>query len=250
MHEPTLLPPDPDTRRRRGMIVAVLAAAVLATGVAGWLLLTSAWGSSANGGGIESSSSPSDLSRDSASSSASAATGTTRLQLTSDKQVAASASYSFAEPIAQVSLTVPPQPEAAQDQGFDPTVSSVRVTVEGRPERTVPGTLVGGDSISVPLPAGTTKVRLDYLAEGVVVRSVPSSEGRAVVLLTPLAVTSAAETTNLVVIRDSGVLNLGCETAGSAMTACGLETDAGWQVALNSGTGPTRVLAGVDLTEE
>jgi len=250
MHEPTLLPPDPDTRRRRGLIVAVLTAAVLATGLAGWLLFTSASGSLANSDVSQQPNGVGGESTGSTDARAPAATGTTRLRLTSDLEIAASASYSFAEPIDQIWLTVPTQSDAAQEQGFAPVVDQLRVTVRGRPERHVPGGLVDGDRVSVPLPAGTTNVHLDYLTEGVVVRSVPSSNGRALALLTPLEITSSAQTTNLVIIKDSGVLNLGCEVDDSTMMACGLETDAGWQVAVDSAMGSTRVLAGVDLNEQ
>jgi len=249
MHEPNLLPTDPDTRRRRGAIVVLLAAGVLAAGVAGWLLFASALGSFSDSPRPASPTRPASEAASSKAPGAAAASGTTRLQLTPEGEMSVSSSYSFGQAVDQIWLTVPEQSDASSAQSFAPSITRMQVSVPGRPERRISGQLVAGSRISVPIPADATEVKFEYVADGVVVPSIPSSRGRAVALLTPLEVRSKAQTVTTVIIEDSGVIGLGCEVDGSAMTACGSETDRGWQVTVDSAMGDTRIVAAVNLAQ-
>jgi hypothetical protein len=249
MHEPNLLPTDRETRRRRGAIVALLAAGVLAVGVGGWLLLASALGSFSDSLRPASPTRPSNESASSKAPRAAAASGTTRLQLTPEGEISVSSSYSFGKAVDQIWLTVPEQSDASSAQSFDPSITRMRVSVPGRPERRISGQLVVGSRIGVPVPADATEVKFDYVVDGVVVPSIPSSRGRAVALLTPLEVRFNAQTLTTVIVEDSGVIGLGCEVDGSAMTACGSQADGGWQVTVDSAKGETRIVAAVNLAQ-
>ncbi|MBA2445334.1 MAG: hypothetical protein H0V49_08395 [Nocardioidaceae bacterium] len=246
MHEPTLLATDRETRRRRGLIVALLAAAVVGAGVGGWLLFASALGSLSAPSAASPAPAPEGTgTRPSAALEASA---TTRVRLTPDKGLAVSASYVFSEPAGQIWLTVPPESEGV-GRDFTPAITHLQVSVPGRPQRKVSGQLVAGSRISVPIPVDATEVTFEYLVEGAVQRSIPSSRGRAVALLTPLNVTSRADIDNTGILEGSEVISVGCEINGSAMTACGSGSDQGWQVTIDSAMGDTRIVAGLDLAQ-
>lgn len=246
MYEPNLLPSDRDTRRRRGVIVALLAAGVVVVGLGGWWLLASALGSSPDATRPTSQTSPEGQARSQAPEPA-AVTGTARLQLTPEGIISVMASYSFEEGVNQFWLSVPPPSDAARDQRFAPSISGLRVSVPGRQVREISGRLGFGSRINVPIPADATEVSFEYLVDGVVVSSVPSTAGRAAALLTPLDVRSATRTVTTLVVEDSGVIGLGCQVDDSPVTACGSETDSGWQVIVDSAMGDTRIVAAVDL---
>ena len=258
MHEPTLLPVDEDTVRRRVAISAMLAVGVLASAVGGWLLFAHALSSSggqtgtnftARSGAASETGSPSSPPR-SLDPATAGTRGTTVLRMSSRGTLIASASYTFKQSPEQIWLSVPPQPSSASGHGFAPVITHLRISVPGRPTREISGEFVEGSSVSVPIPADTAEVRMAYAADGVVVRSKPSAQGRAVLLLTPVEVRTGAKTMTKFVFADARVISFGCEVNGSPATACGSRNEGGWQVIVDSTLGDIRIVAGIDLAQQ
>lgn len=184
MYEPTLTAADAQTRRRRGATVALLALGVLAAGFQGWLLLSGAPEAAPDSPVSYTSSERGSEEGGKPSRPAPAARATAHVRITPDEDLAVSASYSFSQPVGQVWLTVPPGLGKTGHE-FSPSITRLRVSIPGRPERRISGALRIGSHISVPIPVDATEVHFEYLVKDAVTRSIPSSRGRAVALLTP-----------------------------------------------------------------
>jgi hypothetical protein len=165
---------------------------------------------------------PSDESESSASSAGSSVS-TSTVDIVDDGDVHVVMELHFAAPVDHLTLQVP---EGAWSGGeFDPVVDGIELDIAGD-QLSQEETLTTGQQISVALPAGTVRLRLQYDATGTFAASTPSTAGRGLVLLTPLAVT-ARDTLAQVEVRDDRVLNLGCVGTGE-LTACGTRDGDTW----------------------
>jgi len=153
-----------------------------------------------------------------------------------------SASISFTTTSRALHLSVPSRTGLAA--GFEPRVEDVRVIADGRTVATVP-TMGAGDTRTVMLPEGASKIRLEYSGTGTFRRTGPVAEGRGLTLLTPLVVAEGETHGVALTVDDRAVLNVGC-LAGDEMTTCGTTTPKGWVV--ETGAGHADVVAQVDLT--
>ncbi len=88
-------------------------------------------------------------------------------------------------------------------------------------------------------------VRIGYLVSGIIVRSDPSTAGRALALATPLRVTPTGAS-RTVEVRGVEIDNLGCLAGTGRLTACGSRSGSGWSVTIERGS--TDVLAQLTLT--
>lgn len=146
----------------------------------------------------------------------------------------------FSTPRDHLTLRVP---EAAWAAGeFEPVVDGMTLEVDDR-RLHLEDALEAGERRSVPLPADTAEVRLEYDATGTFVASTPSSPGRGLVLLTPLTVEERATLSQVEVIDDR-VLNLGCVGTGE-LSACAIRDGEAWIA--SPAADADQVIAQVDL---
>ncbi|MGZ4460464.1 MAG: hypothetical protein ACXVW9_15195 [Nocardioidaceae bacterium] len=111
------------------------------------------------------------------------------------------------------------------------------------------GTMLPGQSTTIELTGGATRVTVGYDVHGAVVRSQPSSAGRALALLTPLEVDQVPGVRTQVRLTSPEVLNVGCVAPGGALHTCGAQVGQTWVV---DGTAPqpvAEVVAQVDTTK-
>jgi hypothetical protein len=107
--------------------------------------------------------------------------------------------------------------------------------------------LQSGDNVRLALPPGTRTADLSYHAVGVMKLNEPSTAGRALVLVTPLIVNPTYDLYGTVSVHSPAVTNVGCSTAGGALTACGTRIPDGWRVTAPPGQGGVNVLAQITL---
>ena len=127
-------------------------------------------------------------------------------------------------------------------------IRDVKVTVDGREVDEQVGPLASGERGTLTLDKASRTFRLDYVVEGAVQRSQPSTTGRALVDLNGLTVRKASGP-RLVMVRpgDTGaVLSLACGSSGVA-EPCGREGDKGWSVRLSDTAADDDVVASVNL---
>ena len=101
---------------------------------------------------------------------------------------------------------------------------------------------------ALPLPGGSSRLRLTYVLEGSVLLSDATVPGRALAVFSPL--TGSAAGTGPVVVRleGNGLLNVACPVAeGAAPDPCGHQSDGSWVVSLPD-EGPGLVLVQLDLS--
>lgn len=126
----------------------------------------------------------------------------------------------LAEPTDTLALAPPAVAEAGGDFAeLQPQATAVQISAGDQPV-TVPGRGVVQAPVSVPV-RGVTHVEMRYVLQGVVVRSVPSTAGRAIGAVGPL--TSGLDPTLPVLVTTSGatVLGLSCPLLELTQRACG-----------------------------
>ena len=98
-----------------------------------------------------------------------------------------------------------------------PIIESVQLTVGGRPVPLAQETVIRTREVQLPSP--TTTMELRYVVRGTVVRSVPSTSGRALAAVMPLVVSGEA---GAVVVRTSSqaVLNITCPLLSGTAQLC------------------------------
>jgi hypothetical protein len=146
--------------------------------------------------------------------------------------------------VRELQLAVP------QRRGVTATLQPVldEVTVEtGGQEVPVGSTLHRGDRTTVPLPGRTTQAVVRYAATGVVLRSEPSTAGRALALATPLVIAQATGLPSQVDIESVMALNVGCVDLVGTMTGCGSRTSSGWTVETSPAEPYADVVVQLDL---
>jgi hypothetical protein len=129
---------------------------------------------------------------------------------------------------------------------LEPAVGHVTVEAGGR-EVPVGTTLRQGDRTSVSLPGRTTQAVVRYAATGVVLRSEPSTAGRALALATPLVIAQATGLPSQVDIESVMALNVGCVDLVGTMTGCGSRTSSGWTVETSPAEPYADVVVQLDL---
>lgn len=87
-----------------------------------------------------------------------------------------------------------------------------------------------GGTVTVRLGQPTASLALGYSVTHAVVRSEPSTAGRALALVTPLRMADATAPPRSVEVHAPAVRNLGCVQAVEPMVACGVRTTFGWSV--------------------
>lgn len=140
------------------------------------------------------------------------------------------------------------RPAEIGDSDGSTVIRDLTVTVDGREVDEQVGPLASGESGTLTLDKASRTFRLNYVVEGAVQRSQPSTSGRALVDLNGLTVRKASGP-RLVMVRpgDTGaVLSLACGSAGVA-EPCGREGDKGWSVKLSDAAADDDVVASVNL---
>jgi len=149
---------------------------------------------------------------------------------------------------ARSSLTVSIPVRSAPADRFDPRVDQVRVHADGRPEAGLTAPLVRGGTHTFTFAGPATSVVLEYSVEGAVVATPSSAQGRALALVTPLAIEGAVGMASRLEVERDGVLNLGCSADGAPMTACGADDGGRWTVGRGVFYPVADVIAQVDLS--
>ena len=152
-----------------------------------------------------------------------------------------SAAFMFTTNASALHLSVPKRNGLVA--GFHPRVGNVRVLAGGRTFE-LDGSLSPGDTETVPLPAGTSEVRVEYSSTGTFRLSTPSVDDRGLALLTPLSIRESGGKRVRIEVADPRVTNIGC-VLGKVMSTCGATDGAGWTV--DSDTGQVDVLAQLEL---
>ncbi len=148
----------------------------------------------------------------------------------------------FRSPRSRITLSIPRR--SGTTGQFAPKIRSLRVQADSF-QRRIPGTLSVGDSRVVRLPRRSGAVQVEYSATGATAWSRPAPPGRALVLVTPLAVPQAGGLSWRLQIAAPRVLNLGCVTAAGALDSCGTRSGRRWTA--TGGRGVRDVVAQVDL---
>lgn len=129
---------------------------------------------------------------------------------------------------------------------FTPVASRLVVSVAGQHGSSLDA-LTPGPPVTVHLSAPATKVALHYTVTGAVTRSRPSAPGRALVLVTPMAVGGTRGLPSRLVIVSPGVLNVGCVHGSDELSTCARRNHDGWIVRGQSSGSTSDVVAQVDL---
>jgi hypothetical protein len=153
----------------------------------------------------------------------------------------------FDKPVSSVTLTVPKQAAIAGGGEFDPRIGNLQILMGDGPPMNVRQSLRPGTSVTVTLPAAVTRLDVVYVAYHAIVRSAPSSQHRAVALVTPLALTSTSELTSTLHIAGDNVTNIGCTKPDGSSQSCGSESSDGWTVTRTPQQQRDTVIAQLDL---
>jgi hypothetical protein len=172
---------------------------------------------------------------------------TSDVSFKSDLSVRASLQVRLDTPVREVTFSVPDTREVAGGE-LAPRVSNIRISLEQGRDIPVRDVLTPGAILEVDLPAATTRFQVIYRADEAIVRSKPSTTGRAAALATPLQVRTPAAMTTTLRLQGSSVLNMGCSLPSGAAEACGrTSTDGGWTVTHGPEEQDVAVLAQLDL---
>lgn len=137
--------------------------------------------------------------------------------------------------------------------GYDdvnPVVSQLHVVADGREIDVDPGQLSGTGAKGIALGSPSTVIHLRYVTDGGVIRSTPSSSGRALVLANPLVARVDAPVQRDVIRLDGPqVLSLSCGLGGQLPQPCGRPAHRGWRVLLEPAEADSVVLGQVDLPD-
>jgi len=159
------------------------------------------------------------------------------------------------QPVRELTL----RPRAVDDiTGAVPRIRRLEVTADGDPVPTAsdPRSESARTGLRVNFDDAVTTVHLRYATRGGVVRSEPSTSGRALVVANPVSVvtdsaagSTASDPDELGVVRlaGAGVLSLSCASAQQLPEPCGRPDGTGWRVQLATGDRTATVLAQVDL---
>lgn len=172
--------------------------------------------------------------------------GTTTLSLAGGGLLRASEVLDFRT--AQPNLVLSVAPGVGIARQFHPQVGGLSVRWDGHRLQSH-GTMLPGQSTTIELTGGATRVTVGYDVHGAVVKSRPSSAGRALALLTPLEVDHVPGIRTQVRLTSPEVLNVGCVAPGGALHTCGAQVGQTWVV---DGTAPqpvAEVVAQLDTTK-
>jgi hypothetical protein len=130
---------------------------------------------------------------------------------------------------------------------FQPIVSDIRLAPGEGIDVHVQGKLEPGAVRRIRLPEATTRIRLDYRADNVIILSEPSTAGRAAALATPLQVRVPVAMRTTLRLKEGSVMNIGCSYPSGAAEACGRTISGGWTVTHEPQEQDVAVLAQLDL---
>lgn len=173
----------------------------------------------------------------------------THASITSDDTMSMAVHVTFPNAVSRLSLAAPEY--RGDDFRFEPEIRDLHVLVDKQPSQILPKDLRVGATTTVSLPVATKVVVLKYEEVGGLLRTKPSSAGRAIAWLAPLTVTAigdrSRDRSSTVTISGSRVLNLGCAAPGDPLKTCGSHTPGGWRVGPASLPNGHDVYAQVDL---
>jgi hypothetical protein len=149
--------------------------------------------------------------------------------------------------LAVPATATPPGAKANQDDA--PQAVSIAATVNGKAVGSP--TRVGTTPVSVALPAGTKRVVLHYQLVGSTVRSTPSSAGRALTAIAPIAARSQAGLGLVIHVRgnDAAIRNLVCPASAGNADTCATQADGRWRTTAALAAATSFGLAQVDLPQ-
>jgi hypothetical protein len=153
----------------------------------------------------------------------------------------------FDHPVSSIALTVPRLATTAGGGAFNPRIGNLQILVGNASPINVPQSLHAGTSVTVHLPAATSRLDVVYVAYNAVVRSKPSSQHRAAALVTPLTLTPTAGMTSTLHIDGSNVTNIGCTSPDGTSKTCGSENAQGWMVTRGPSQQDLAVIAQLNL---
>ena len=161
-----------------------------------------------------------------------------------DGRLRATERIAFSSPRSTISVSIPRGAGVLGE--FTPQVD--RLMVQGVEFReSVPSALSVGDSTVVRLPKPVRDVAVSYSATGVVHRSQPAPAGRALVLVTPLAVADVGAGSWKVQLISPQVTNLGCAGADGELSVCGSRSGGLWSAEGGAGKPVPAVVAQLNL---
>jgi hypothetical protein len=152
---------------------------------------------------------------------------------------------SFARPRSHLTVSVPAR--RGPTSPFHPRIDDLRLRIDGQVASVLTSPLVEGQTRTLSFRQPTRSVVLSYSVEGAVKTAQPSAPGRALALLTPLAVHGTRDVMSRLEIDQDGVLNLGCVAPGEPMTVCGSDAGQRWVVQRAADEPVVDVVAQVDL---
>jgi hypothetical protein len=153
----------------------------------------------------------------------------------------------FDQPVSTITLTVPKLAATAGGGAFDPRIGNLQILVGSAAPINVAQSLHAGTSVTVHLPAATSRLDVVYVAYHAVVRSKPSSQHRAAALVTALTLTPNTDMTTTLHIDGSNVTNIGCTSPDGISQTCGSESAKGWTVSRRPQQQDQAVIAQLDL---
>ncbi|MDX6367481.1 MAG: hypothetical protein QOK30_2557 [Nocardioidaceae bacterium] len=180
-------------------------------------------------------------------SSASAADVVSQVSFGPGLVLSESQHFVFDKPVSRVRLAVPKQAATAGGGAFDPHIGNLQILMGDGAPMNVRQSLRPGTSITVPLPAAGTRLDVVYVAYHAIVRSEPSSQHRAVALVTPLTLASTSGLTSTLHIGGDNVTNIGCTKPDGTSQSCGSESSDGWTVIRTPQQQRDAVIAQLDL---
>ena len=219
-------------RPLRAWLVVLATAAVVLVAIGGWWLF--ARPSAPGGSGAVTGSGAAGASFD----------VRTVVGIGADGRLRATERIAFPSPRSTVSVSIPRGSGVIGE--FTPQVD--RLMVQGVEFReSVSSTLSVGDSTVVRLPKPVRDVLVSYSATGVVHRSQPAPAGRALVLVTPLAVGDVRAGSWKLQLTSPQVTNLGCAGADGELSVCGSRSGGLWSAVGGVGKPVPAVVAQVNL---
>jgi hypothetical protein len=153
----------------------------------------------------------------------------------------------FDHPVSTIALTVPKLATTVGGGAFKPRIGNLQILVGNGSPINVPQSLHAGASVTVHLPAATSRLDVVYVAYNSVVLSKPSSQHRAAALVTPLTLTPTVGMTSTLHIDGSNVTNIGCTSPDGTSTTCGSQSAQGWMVTRGPSQQDLAVIAQLNL---